>query len=572
MENKAVPKAYMGDEPYIFVSYAHKDSDRVFPLIFELQKRFRVWFDDGIHYGVEWEEEISTRLNGCTGFIFVVTETSLESENCKDELYLARKRKKNFINLLFESGLEEPEWFELRYSRYQMCFLDRFASFGEAADDLLRKCDWLKDLLIEAPGNPAEDAPTEELSAEEYYIKIESKLSDLSPNEDLSAEESYKKGKDFDKKGDYENAVKYYRIAADQGHMRAQFNLALCYEKGEGVAKDYKEAVKYYKLAADQGYAKAQNNLALCYDNGYGVAQDYKKAAIYYKLAADQGDVEAQYNLALCYDNGQGVAQNDKEAARYYKLATDQGDMDAQYNVALCYHIGRGVAKDCKEAARYYKLAADQGHTAAKRFLKQLEATPAGELLSVEENFSKGKEFYFRLDYIKAVKYYKLAADQGHAEAQYNLGRCYEKGEGVSKDYKEAEKYYKLAADQGDVTAQFNLARCYTRLCFQGTYKDAAKYYKLAADQGNAAAQYKLAFWYESGIGVDKDYKEAEKYYKLAADQGHAEAQFDLAYRYEHGKGVDQDCKEAAGYYKLAADQGRIGAKKALKRLERRGY
>ncbi len=54
-------------------------------------------------------------------------------------------------------------------------------------------------------------------------------------------------------------------------------------------------------------------------------------------------------------------------------------------------------------------------------------------------------------DYAEAVRYCKLAADQGHASAQYNLGVCYANGEGVEKDYAEAVRYYKLAvaADQG---------------------------------------------------------------------------------------------------------------------------
>ena len=45
------------------------------------------------------------------------------------------------------------------------------------------------------------------------------------------------------------------------------------YYKGEGVAQDYQEAVKWYRLAAEQGDEDAQNNLAVMYQNGTGVAQ-----------------------------------------------------------------------------------------------------------------------------------------------------------------------------------------------------------------------------------------------------------------------------------------------------------
>jgi hypothetical protein len=54
-----------------------------------------------------------------------------------------------------------------------------------------------------------------------------------------------------------------------------------------------------------------------------------------------------------------------------------------------------------------------------------------------------------------------LAADQGHAEAQYNLGVMYYKGQGVPQDYAEAVKWYRLAADQGYAEAQYNLGVMY---------------------------------------------------------------------------------------------------------------
>ena len=50
-------RPYEGKEPYIFISYAHRDSDRVFPIIRRLQEDFcRVWYDDGIDPGTEFED------------------------------------------------------------------------------------------------------------------------------------------------------------------------------------------------------------------------------------------------------------------------------------------------------------------------------------------------------------------------------------------------------------------------------------------------------------------------------------------------------------------------------------
>ena len=60
------------------------------------------------------------------------------------------------------------------------------------------------------------------------------------------------------------------------------------------------------------------------------------------------------------------------------------------------------------------------------------------------------------------MKWYRLAADQGYASAQYNLGVSYANGEGVVQDYREAVKWYRLAADQGHAKAQRRLGLCYS--------------------------------------------------------------------------------------------------------------
>ena len=79
------------------------------------------------------------------------------------------------------------------------------------------------------------------------------------------AEALYQKAVGFADREDYVSAVKYGRIAAEQGHAEAQFGLGVCYANGYGVKKDPDEAAKWYRKAADQGVADAQNNLGLCY-------------------------------------------------------------------------------------------------------------------------------------------------------------------------------------------------------------------------------------------------------------------------------------------------------------------
>ena len=64
--------------------------------------------------------------------------------------------------------------------------------------------------------------------------------------------------------------MRWYRLAAEQGHASAQFNLGFMYATGEGVPEDDTEAVRWYRLAAEQGHASAQTILGLKYATGQG--------------------------------------------------------------------------------------------------------------------------------------------------------------------------------------------------------------------------------------------------------------------------------------------------------------
>ena len=130
--------------------------------------------------------------------------------------------------------------------------------------------------------------------------------------------------------GDYKTAFSFYKKAAEQGELAAQFNVGLYYDVGKGVAQDDAEAVRWYKLAAAQGYSSAQYNLGAIYANRKGVIQDDAEAVRWYELAAAQGNSIAQHNLGAMYANGKGVLQDDLQAHMWMNLAAVSGDKGAQ--------------------------------------------------------------------------------------------------------------------------------------------------------------------------------------------------------------------------------------------------
>ncbi|MBQ4479124.1 MAG: sel1 repeat family protein [Victivallales bacterium] len=76
---------------------------------------------------------------------------------------------------------------------------------------------------------------------------------------------------------------------------------------------------------------------------------------------------------------------------------------------------------------------------------------------SAEEQFQRALQCYEAGNYAEAVKWFRKAAGQGLAEAQYNLGVCYATGLGVEQDYAEAVKWFRKAAEQGNAGAQVAL-------------------------------------------------------------------------------------------------------------------
>lgn len=92
-------------------------------------------------------------------------------------------------------------------------------------------------------------------------------------------------------------AVMWYRKAAEQGHVKAQYNLGHCYYNGKGITQDNEEAVRWYRESANQDFLLAQLCLGDCYRNGEGISRNLKEAARWYRKAAEQGSEDAKTAL-----------------------------------------------------------------------------------------------------------------------------------------------------------------------------------------------------------------------------------------------------------------------------------
>ena len=324
--------------------------------------------------------------------------------------------------------------------------------------------------------------------------------------------------------------------SAEQGDIHAQCELGHRYYDGRGVEQNTIEAVKWYHKAAVSGDSYAQYKLGCCYEYGVGVMQDYDKAIFWYINAVNQID-DCAYNLGRCYDK----IQNYTEAVKWFRILAEKGYEGGAYELGYHHEYGLGVSQDIVKAIEWYSKSEHPFNTNAQ--------------------YRLGKCFEKMNCYTVAIKWYRKAAEQGYAKAQFRLGRCYHNGLGIKQNYHAAAKWYRKSAERDNASAQHNLGYCY--YFGEGVEQDlveAVKWYKKAAEQGTALSQNALGDCYKLGEGVEQNYTTAAIWYHKAAEQGDAEAQFNLGVCYAKGQGVEHDQTEAAKWYRKAAEQGHKSA------------
>jgi TPR repeat protein len=157
------------------------------------------------------------------------------------------------------------------------------------------------------------------------------------------------------------------------------------------------------------------------------------------------------------------------------------------------------------------------------------------------------------LDDAEAARWFRLAADQGLAGAQVLLGALYKDGAGVPQDYAEALRWFRLAADQGEAVAQNELGLAYFNgLGVPQDYAEAVRWFRLATEQRHYDSLFSLGVMYGDGLGVPQDHVQAARLYRLAAEEGHGMALYNLGLLYERGFGVTQDTAQAYMWFNLA--------------------
>lgn len=129
------PIAYSGNKPYIFISYAHKDANRIYPIIQALQNSgLHVWYDEGLEVGSHWSETIATHMINSHCVLCFLTKNFFESENCKDEIHFAKEKGKGPL-IVYLDSVKLPEQMQMSFGRLHALSMENLSGM----DNLIRE-------------------------------------------------------------------------------------------------------------------------------------------------------------------------------------------------------------------------------------------------------------------------------------------------------------------------------------------------------------------------------------------------------------------------------------------------
>ena len=285
-----------------------------------------------------------------------------------------------------------------------------------------------------------------ELAVSNYKRALE--LNEQSPYAAYKLGQMYQQGIYFQQ--DSNTAYKYYSLALqslkniDTGtDMYIKYRLGSMYYKGLGTDIDFKKASQYFEESLNLGNENAYYPLGIIYSNPNDDLYDIKKGIYYLKMTSDKNNPYASFKLGKIYEQSDDKEQAHihyrkslKEFLELEKIEPKSSHLKQQ--IGNMYYRGLGTDIDFKKASQYFEKSLNLGNTSAKYYLGIIYTTSGSPcydikkgIMLLEESRSDGNHyatcrlgdlynFQFN-DKIKALSYYKEAANSGSIYAQNQL-------------------------------------------------------------------------------------------------------------------------------------------------------
>ncbi len=400
--------AYEGNEPYIFISYAHKDSVKVLPILEALsQKGFRIWYDAGIEAGTEWPEYIAEHLKNCHVFLAFISKASVASKHCRQEITYAISKGNTFLTVYLED-VKLPDGLEMQLCDTQAMFYERFSSQSIFVDTLakareLQSCKGVAPskavLGVSRPSQFVPSKPSQTLPKEpkaEPLDQYDMAYPDRKTMPDRVAHdllmETYQLAKE--KKYRQEYSILKKLVASNSFSTPSAYYLIGCaYHRGRGVAANREEAIRFYTLAAK--YSGDYRPVEALKELGAPIPQRAERPKVT-ETPLKENETPAQLDHYDKANPGRKTmssrkagdlmekaiklhAKNkyDKAFAIYMELAESNSDYTvmAYREIAFYYREGFVGPRNKEQAVRFYRLGAKYGDKASMKMLDQLNIT-----------------------------------------------------------------------------------------------------------------------------------------------------------------------------------------------------
>ncbi|HEX4853389.1 tetratricopeptide repeat protein [Arenimonas sp.] len=352
-------------------------------------------------------------------------------------------------------------------------------------------------------------------------------------------------------------------------HRRASFVLALglalspaafaqsvdqALERARALEAESKYAQVIDVLAPHREAARPEVDYALAYAHlnrqlqGAATAtatEDYAQALRLANRAAGKDHGPSLYLLSLIHGNGWGVPVDAAKSRGFLERAAKAGDVVARADYAVMLYQGRlGLPRDVA--------------TACALFAEVLVKEEVGMVASYYLGLATARgECGLGPDMAKALALIRRAADAGVTEAERDMGRALETGDGIARNLDAALVWYARAANKGDAFSLWRLGMAHVR--GQGRPLDivlGVDYLKRAVAAGSPDAMASLAALLAAGDGVAQDFGMARALYQRAARAGQPQAHRDLALLHLAGQGAPADAAQAWVNYQKAIALG----------------
>jgi len=253
---------------------------------------------------------------------------------------------------------------------------------------------------------------------------------------DCQSEVGYYFVRGFGVKRDKKKGFRTLQSSASSGSVAAQYHLGDCFRFfGSGTEADEVQAVKYYKMAAEAGHVEALYLYAECWLRGIGVEKNSEYGFALMRTAANVGSADAMRELGDIYCFGlYGVEKDLNESFRRYSEAAKRNDANAMMEVGKCLIFGKGVVRNIPKGVQYLLDAGAAGE--AWRFWDVFDLLAGYYRRGIGVKMNKKKSFEL---YHRSAKY-DLA---GH----FTLGEMYKTGEGTRVNYEKAIHHFSIVAN-----------------------------------------------------------------------------------------------------------------------------